>query len=247
VRWSILAATALVLVGCGKPRKRFVPGPEAPAPASAETLSDGDRLFDEGRRDNGVPDDRASFVGWAPALPIDGRAWTKASYAYESDLRDAYDWRRAVRLGRTYGFLGSWSDAARVFADLFAREPILTASKRTLDPGVTKAKPELVAAYLDWGVCERRAYADDHDKERLLRCRDVIFTPLQYTLKPDTSPEVYWTSLHGLVRTLMDLGAREDALLCIEDAVRNVSPTFDDDEYGCRTLLDEALQELRRR
>jgi tetratricopeptide (TPR) repeat protein len=215
---------------------------------AGEMTGVGNRFFAYGLHFNGVAEKRASFVGWTPdATKRAPDYWNKAAEIYEAALAQTPDYRMTINLGRTYGFLAKWPDAVRIYSKLFEQEQMLTKDKRKLDPNVTKVKGELVFAYLEWGVAEWNAYQADNDKGHLTRCRDVIFTPLQFTLKPDTSPEAYWGSRYYLVRTLMDLGAYTDAKLSIEDAKRNVSPTFDNGEFGYKPLLEAALDECEKK
>ena len=174
------------------------------------------------------------------------RALPKAAKVFEAGLTQTPDYRMAISQGRSYGFLGKWVDAAHVFAKLFEQEPLLNSrDKRKLDSAVTKAKPELTSAYIDWGVAERMAATVDGDKDRLRRCRDVIFTPLCNTLKADVKPQEYWASRYHLVKTLMDVGAYGDAQLSVEDVQRQVNPNFDEDKFGYKKLFEAAIEELK--
>jgi hypothetical protein len=110
-----------------------------------------------------------------------------------------------------------------------------------------KAKPELIFAYVEWGVCERMAYGVDSDKSRLARCLGTIFQPLQFTLKPDTSPQAYWATRYHQVRALMDAGEYPNARLAIEDIQRQVSATFDEGKFGYKALFEAAYEELKKK
>ena len=207
----------------------------------------GNRMYVYGLVFNAVPDAKINFVDFAPGPKSAPDFFVKAAEIYKAALEQTPDYRMAINLGRAYGFLNRWVDAAGVYSKLFDQEPILNQKdKRKLDPVVTRAKNDLVSAYLEWGVAERMAFAADADKDRLLRARDVIFTPLANTLKHDSLPEVYWGARYHLVRTLMDRGEYKDAKLSVDDIQRQVSPTFDDDKFGYKSRFEATIEELKK-
>lgn len=214
----------------------------------AEELSEvGNRMFVYGLVFNGVPNEKVNFVDWVPGPKSAPDYFVKASEIYKAALEQTPDYRMAINLGRTYGFLKRWVDAANVYTKLFEQEPIINPKdKRKLDPVVTRAKNDLILAYVEWGVSERMAFTVDADKDRLLRCRDVIFTPLANTLKPDVQPEAYWSTRYHFVRTLMDRGEYRDAKLSVDDIQRQVSPTFDDGKFGYKALFETTIEELKK-
>ena len=214
----------------------------------------GGRFYVYGLHFNGVPDDRRTFIDWTPGARKSSEYWTKAAEIYEATLQVSADIKVTVSLGRTYGFLAilgdapKWVEAARVYGKLFEQEPLVNPKNRQkLDPQMMKAKPELIFAYVEWGVCERMAFAVDSDKSRIARCLGTIFQPLQYTLKPDTSPQAYWATRYHQVRALMDAGEYPNAKLAIEDIQRQVSATFDDGKFGYKALFEAAYEELKKK
>jgi tetratricopeptide (TPR) repeat protein len=214
----------------------------------------GGRFYIYGRHFNGVTDERVTFIDWSPASRRTAEYWTKAAEIYESTLQIAPDIKVTINLGRTYGYLASlgdhpkWVEAARVYGKLFEQEPLVNQKNRQrLDPQMVKAKPELVFAYVEWGVCERLAFAVDGDKGRINRCLGTIFQPLRNSLRPDTSGQAYWASRYHEVAALMDIGEYPNAKLTIEDIQRQVSPTFDEGKYGYKALFEKAYEELKKK
>jgi len=205
-------------------------------------------LFVYGLTFNGVPDARVSFVDW-PDKVKNADYWNRAAKIYEAALTQSPDYRMTINLGRTYGFLARWVESAGIYAKLFEQEQVLTKTKQKLDPTVTKAKPELTFAYLEWGVAEQMAAqiaTDQKEKdERLNRAINSIFMPLNFTLKPDTSPNAHWGTMYHLVRALMDKGLYKDAQAKIDDLKRAVSLTFDDGKFGYQKLFEETIEELK--
>jgi tetratricopeptide (TPR) repeat protein len=213
---------------------------------------DADTMVDVGRRMmvyalhfNGVPETRQNFVDWTPGQKNAPDYFRKAAEIFKAGLEQNPDYRNSINLGRCYGFLKQWPLAADVYAKLFEQEPILTKDKRKLDTNVTKPKPELSLAYLEWGVAERMAYAEDQNKDRLTRCLNVIFTPLAFSLKPEVTPEAYWGAIYHLVMTLNDKGDYNDALLTIENQQRQVNPAYDEDKFGYKSRFDPVEADLR--
>lgn len=225
------------------------PQVDGTASQNAGEMTDvGGRFYSYGLTFNGVPDKRVSFVDWVPGNKRALDYWVKAAEIYEAALAQTPDYRMTINLGRTYGFLGDYVKAAGIYARLFEQEALVNPKNpNRLDNAVQKAKPELVYAYLEWGVSERLAFAKDNDKSRLTRAMKTILTPLLATLKPDTSPETYWAARYHLVRALMDVGDYKDAKLNVEDAQRNISATFDDDKFGYKTLFEATIEELKKK
>lgn len=217
-------------------------------PVDVEELTEvGNRLHVLGLQFNAVPASRASFVDWTPSVPLAPECWARAVRIYETVLAQSPDYRVAISLGRTYGFLGERVKAAAAYARLFGQESILDAKRPDrLDATVVKAKPELVFAFVEWGVSERLAFATDHDKARLARCLRSIFVPVLASLRPDGN-RTWWTARWHLVSALVDGGNFMDARLSIEDLERNVSPDFDGDPDGYKPLFEKLREELRRR
>jgi tetratricopeptide (TPR) repeat protein len=203
----------------------------------------GDRLFVYGLLFSGVPDDRSTFVDWTPGTRKAPDYFTKAAAIYRAALTQSPDYRMQINLGRCLGFLGQWPECAEVYAKLFEQEPILNPKdKRKLDPAVTKAKPELTWAYIEWGVGEESGAGGD--KEKLAHALG-IFVPVCNSLRPEgTNAYPYWAATYHLVRTLMARGEYNDANLKIEDLRRQVSATFDDDKFGYKTRFEAASEEL---
>lgn len=230
--------------------------PQVDGTASQDTdymIAVAGRFFVFGQRFNGIPDDRVSFVDWVPGTKRAPDYFEKAAEIFDSALQQAPDYRMAIGLGRCHGFLGQlgdgarWVEAARVYAALFAQEAILTKDRRKLDSAVTGAKPELTYAYLEWGVAERMAYAQDNDKSRLTRCLATILTPLVNTLQPATSKQAYWGAKYHQVRALMDAGDYVNAKAVVDDVKRTVNPNFDDGEFGYKAVFDAAAEELSKK
>lgn len=225
------------------------PQVDGTASQNAGEMTDvGNRFYAYGLTFNGVPDTRVSFVDWVPGQKRAIDYWVKAAEIYEAALAQTPDYRMTINLGRTYGFLGDYVKSAGIYARLFEQEPLVNPkAPNRLDAAVQKAKPELVYAYLEWGVSERLAFSKDNDKARLTRCLKTIFTPLLQTVKADTSPETYWAARYHLVRALMDNGNYKDAQLNVEDAQRNISATFDDGKFGYKALFEATIEELKKK
>ena len=212
----------------------------------------GNRFYVYGLHFNGVPepktpDQRTTFVDWVPGAKRAPDPWVKAARIYEAALAQNPSYRMTINLGRTYGFLAKWAEAAGIYAKLFDQEQIVDQkAKNKLDRNVMSSKPELVMAYIEWGVAERMAANGGADKERLARAM-TIMTLLCNTLKPDVLPNEYWAAHYNLVRTLMDRGEYKNAQLSIEDLQRNVSATFDDMKYGYKQRFLDTIEELKKK
>jgi tetratricopeptide (TPR) repeat protein len=212
----------------------------------------GNRFYSYGLHFNGIPepktpDQRTTFVDWTPGSKRSPDPWVKAAMIYEAALAQNPSYRMTINLGRTYGFLAKWAEAAGIYGKLFEQEQIVDQkTKNKLDRTAMSAKPELVMAYIEWGVAERMAANNGADKARLDRAM-TIMTLLCNTLKPDVLPNEYWAAHYNLVRTLMDRGEYKNAQLSIDDITRNVSPTFDNGTYGYKQRFLDTIEELKKK
>ncbi len=197
------------------------------------------RLFVFALHFSGVPKDVDSFVDWS-GTRADIDLLEQAARAYEAVLPLTPSYRTLINLARTLGFLGRWSDAAAYYAQLFERERFADTTTKTIDQEALRAKPELVFAYLEWGVCEREAGVKEADATRLSRA-SAIFETL--VLGTAAGTKLWWQSKYYQLRTLVDRGEYEIADVALRSLERNW-PEFDADQHGLRERFGALQRQL---
>jgi hypothetical protein len=222
-------------------------------PQNVDEMTDlGNRFFVYGLHFNGVPepktsDQRTTFVDWTPGPKRNTEMWTRAAQIYEAALAQNWSYRMAISLGRTYGFLAKYADAASTYSKLFDQEQIVDQKLRSrLDRTVIAGKPELVMAYIEWGTAERLA-AQGTDKDRLTRAMTIMTLTHNTQLKLDQLPHEFWAAHYQLVRTLIDRGEYKDAQASIDDLTRNVSADFDGGKFGYKQRFLDTVEELKKK
>jgi tetratricopeptide (TPR) repeat protein len=212
-----------------------------PALFKASDVADiANRLYAMGLHFNSVPGD--TFVGWTEK-PKDTGLWENAVTLYRAILDRAPDYRISVTLGRTLGLLGNWRESAEVFAKLFDSEKLFDSSGKRFNPSVLGAKPELVLAYLEWGVADRNAVTAEgkHDKASMARATG-IFSSMVTNTEKDTG-QLFWQARHEWIRCLIDQGDYEGA----DTAWRYIERTtndFDQGKFGYKDKFKQLRTEL---
>jgi tetratricopeptide (TPR) repeat protein len=149
-----------------------------------------------------------------------------------------------MNLGRCYGFLGRWREAARVYAELFEHEPLVDREARRLNAGVLRAKPELLPAYLEWGVAEHRTGLADSDADGFRRASE-IYSILVSNL-PENSP-MWWQAKYLQVRVLVDQGDYGQAEFLVRDLKRNTGEFPEEWKERFRKLEEELSTKVFRK
>jgi tetratricopeptide (TPR) repeat protein len=197
--------------------------------ASAEVASIADRLFVLGLIFNDVPEGQGvTFVGWDPKKAREPKLWQEAADLYAAALRVAPSYKTEIALGRCHGFLGDWSEARTVLAALFDREPVWDGTARRFQANALRSKPELLYAYLEWGVAEHLASAPDGEIEGLTRAASVLENLVGPGGLTATSP-LWWHAKYHQCKALADAGRYTDAELRLRDTERQTSKLGGDD------------------
>ncbi len=191
-----------------------------------------DRLYSLGLILNDVPEGVETFVDWTdkPKAP---QIWELAATVYDRLLAQAPSYRSMIHLGRCYGLLGRWADAASVYARLFDTEPILEPGGSRFDQQVLRAKPDLRQAYLEWGVAEHMLALAEQSQDSFTRASE-IFQKMVHPTNTSSSERIWWQSKYWQARSLYDRGEYESARFVIRDVKRGTAEDFDKGEFGYR-------------
>lgn len=200
------------------------------------------RLFALAMQFGRVPDDVASFVDSSSAVPSRDQL-EQAARIYEAVLPLTPSYRTLISLARVLGFLGRWQEAAAHYSELFSQQRFADTATKTIDQTALRAKPELLSAYLEWGVCEREAAKQESDSERLARLNrsSAILETLANSTARDS--KMWWQSKYYLIRTLIDLGNYKVADTALSSLERTTED-FDGGKYGLNEKFRALKQEL---
>jgi tetratricopeptide (TPR) repeat protein len=199
------------------------------------------RLYTLGLYFNGVPEDQQTFAGWTKQKTRDSDLWQQAADLFDAALKVSPNYKSTILLGRVRGFLGHYAAAADVYGELFDSEPFYDRVSAKFDSTLRKNKPELMNAYLEWGVSSHLAGAEANDQDRLLLARgilDALCTP--QGLPANTKP--WWYAKYHQIKCFVDLGKYEDAQFLMNETVRKSSDLGGGDadlKTAFATLKDE--------
>jgi hypothetical protein len=148
-----------------------------------------------------------------------------------------------MNLARTLGFLRRWDEAAAGYAQLFERESFANTVTRTIDPEAMREKPELLAAFLEWGVCEREVGIAQHAPDRLSRASAIFETLVLGTRAESRS---WWMGKFYQLQTLVDRGEYELAAIALRD-IQLHYPDYDAGQFGLKQRFASLGDELARK
>lgn len=203
------------------------------------------RLYVIGLFFNGVPEGQSTFVDWqgtvaAPAL------WEEAAAIYERLDAQAPSYRVSVERARTLAILGRIPEAETIYARLFDQNSLFASgdTTRRFDRSVIDARPELVPAYLEWGVTTHMVGIQTQDDGRLDRAKDIYERMI---LNYDDSSRPWWQAKYFQFRLLSDRGLYDQADLGIQSLKRNTDPEYDQGRFGFKDKFKALEAELSKK
>ncbi len=201
------------------------------------------RLLALGLHFNGVPKEVSSFTEWTESAR-DTECWEQAAALYESVLPWSPSTKTLISLGRSYGFLRRWKDAARIYDQIFEQEqPFIDPATKRIRADALRAKPELLSAYLERGLSEYQWALEENDTDRLGRATS-IFESLTLSAQQDSKP--WWQSKYLQLKSLADRGKYDIADIALRSVERN-SDGFDGGKYGYRERFETLKKEIDRK
>jgi tetratricopeptide (TPR) repeat protein len=193
------------------------------------------RLMELGMNLNGVAKDSNTFIGWQPPATLDRGAWDASANIYDVVVEiSPADYRARMRQARLLGFLSRWKDAADSYAALFEQEALVKADKSDFDMAVLNAKPELLDAYMEWGVCEAEAGNAEKSETRKARASGIFDLLLKHTVAE--SP-LWWNAKYRQILTFYQRGNYESADVAMNSLVRTAGADFANAPAQLRPLL----------
>jgi tetratricopeptide (TPR) repeat protein len=203
------------------------------------------RYFIMGQHFNGIPDRVQSFVGF-PGKIAAQEYFEEAAGLYAASLEFVQSYRARIVQARALGFLGRFEEAAEIYAKVFEKEPLIDVATGEVNKQRVKEKPELLAAYLELGVCELKvAMANGRDADRMSRANQAFDLVVKSTKTQNVAPgETWWNATYWQIRAWVDQGDYKKASLKLRDVERNTSANFDEGKYGLQDLFKKMKTEV---
>ncbi|MSR46845.1 MAG: hypothetical protein EXS13_07260 [Planctomycetes bacterium] len=203
------------------------------------------RYFIMGKHFNGIPDRVNSTLSAGDIKVTVPHFFEEAADTYAATLELVPSYRTRMNLARTLGFLGRSEQAGEQYAQLFDSERIIDAESGDIDNEVARKRPDLVTAYLEWGLCDFKAgLVGNRDVDRLARANGVFGAVVKFA-KPTgrERSETWWHGRYWQMRAWVDQGDYAKADLALRDLERNTED-FDQGKYGLRELFRKMKSEL---
>lgn len=201
------------------------------------------RLFIFGLDVNRLPESQLNFIGANLPNDADMSFFEDAAQLLDTSLKTSPSYRAQMTLGRCYGFLARWKEAEGVYGTLFDREKILEIDGKSLNRKVLGIKPELVSAYLEFGVVQHLAALGGRDETGFANAYSV-FEIISAAYKEAPESALYWQSRYYLIKNLFDRGKFQDAEIALRSLERNTGPDFEGNKFGLKASFLKLKAEI---
>lgn len=205
------------------------------------------RLVTMGFNFNGVPLNAASFVDWhggdGKSKPTEPEVWERAVEIFRLLLERAPSTPATIQMARALGLLARYDEANKIYAELFDRQRLFTNAGQ-LDANVLRVNPELLDAYLEWGVTEHHDGKAEKDNKRLERAGGIFDRMVKST---ESGEQRWWRAKYFQAASLNDRGQYNDAKFVLSDVKRTQSQEFDGGRFGWKERFVALEQEVDRK
>ncbi len=201
------------------------------------------RLYVLGLHFNEIPEDQDSFVGWDISKTKSKDLWEQSAKLYEAVQESSPSYRTMISLARTDGFLGRWKESAAIYGRLFDQEKLIDPATKKFNRATLSAKPQLLYAYIEWGIAEYQTAVQEKDPDRFNRAFGIFQTICSNSEKES---RLWWQAKYYWIRSLVDRGDYENAKISLRDVERN-SQDFDQGRFGFKSLFLELKAELAKK
>jgi tetratricopeptide (TPR) repeat protein len=205
----------------------------------------GNRCIVIGKHMNGIPDRAQSFLSVANLKTTAPEYFEEAAKLYEASLEFVPSYITRISLARALGFLGRFDEAGAQYAALFEQERLVDVSKGEVIKEVAQQRPQLLAAYLEWGVVELKAgLSGDRNVDRLARANAVFDLIVKFTKTTSRDrSETWWNCRYWQIRAWVDEGEYKNADVALRELERTTEAS-DQDKYGLRDQFKKLKSEL---
>jgi tetratricopeptide (TPR) repeat protein len=200
------------------------------------------RLYVIGLFFNHVPEGQTTFVDWQGEV-VDAELWGTTEKIYQRLESQAPSLRISIEHARTLGILGRMAEAETIYARLFDQVSLFDAAGR-FDRATIEARPELVSAYLEWGVTAHHVGLESNDRGRLDRAAAIY-----KRIEENSAPEyrTWWQARFFQIKLLSDQGDYENAQTAIKSVKRNQSQNYDEGRFGFKDKFLSLEAELSKK
>jgi tetratricopeptide (TPR) repeat protein len=160
----------------------------------------------------------------------DRTAWQGALDLYRRLAEnDAMTYKARVGRASILGFLQKWDECEAELAKLFEENNVIPAdrSSRALDVDALRKKPELLNAYLEWGLALRNPTTSGDEKARRAKASERLDRVFR-SVPPDSKQ--WWFARYWQIQTLFDRGLYDDADVSLSSLERT-NQDFDGDRF----------------
>ncbi len=188
------------------------------------------RLYVIGLFFNQVPEGQGTFVDWQGEVQAP-EMWEAAAQIYERLDAQAPSYRVSIERARTLAILGRMDEAETIYARLFDQVSLFAPgdTSQRFERSVIEARPELVPAYLEWGVATHLVGLENDDQSRLERAGEIYNRMLTNTT---SSMRQWWQAKYFQIKLLSDSGKYDAADVAVKNVKRTTDPQYDKGEFG---------------
>ena len=213
---------------------------------AGEVFDIAQRLYVLGLFFNKVPDGQETFVDWQGPI-LDPELWAQAAQIYTKLEEQAPSYRVSLERARTLAILGEIPKAESLYARLFDQVSLFAPGDTTkkFDRSVVEARPELVPAYLEWGVATHMVGLEGKDQGRLDRAQQIYERVLDNS--PAGKSRQWWQAKYFQIKLWSDEGQYDNAKRAINSTKRTQSDDFDNGEFGFKDKFKALEAELSKK
>jgi tetratricopeptide (TPR) repeat protein len=218
---------------------------EGGAPLDSGSVSEvARRLYVIGLFFNGVPEGQQTFVDWQGTV-AQPELWQDAARIYEALDAQAPSYLISIERARTLALLGQVAEAEQLYARLFDQNPIVAENDpKGFDLTAIETRPELVPAYLEWGVASHLVGGAEKNATLLDRASQIYVRLLGNT-KP--SARSWWQAKFFQIKLLMERGDYVEADTAIRNVKRTTDPDYDKGLFGFKDKFKQLEAEIKKK
>lgn len=200
------------------------------------------RLYVIGLFFNHVPEGQITFVDWQGEL-LDSELWETTARIYERLEAQAPSFRLTIERARTLAILGRMAEAETIYARLFDQVNLIGPDGK-FDASVYEARPELISAYLEWGVATHAVGLESKDDGRLDRAKQIYERILANTT---ADQRLWWQAKFTQIKLFSDRGDYNNADEAIQNVKRRTDPQYDKGRFGFKDKFLSLEAELSKK
>jgi hypothetical protein len=212
--------------------------------AGDDVLQIANRLYAINLTFNGLPETAETFVDWDGPVK-EPQLWLDALALYERLLASSsgLGLRIEIAQARTLAILGRMEEADESYARIFDRYQVIDKDKKLIED-VVRNQPELIEAYLEFGVAEQCVGNESGARDKLSRAR-TVFDGLEKNAARDS--RLWWQTRYWKIRALCEGSDYKSAGILLRDTQRTTAQDFDGGRFGLREKFEALEKEIAKK